>query len=490
MLNTTTNLFYNIILDADTYKGDHANQYPRGTRRIFSTIVARKPNKFTNEIVAEGHQYVIMQYLMTRVTMEMIDEAEIEYNEQGIEFNRAQWEHIVKKHDGKLPLRIRAVPEGTVVPVGTAIVTIENTDPECFWLTSYVETLFQRAEWKMTTVASISRSIRKQLLEVAQKTGTVEEHVMFSLHNFGDRGADSHESAIMAAMAHLSAGFAGTDCLQANRYIKHFYNTRKAYGSSVVASEHSVMCANANAEERDDYAAAVKMIDRLEELVEAVERGEKVIPLVSIVGDTYDMRRFAREFISVRLKGRIKRLGERGGKVVIRPDSGNAVTMPVEIVEILMEGFGYTTNDEGYKQLPGYVGVIQGDGINQESLGDILDLLVEKKLALGNIVFGMGGGLTHEAGRDEFSFSMKATAREDENGNWIDMFKDPITDVGKRSLRGRVTTYRDTEGRIFSERLELQDYNQGIEDMLETVYLDGELVKAYTFDEVRARAMV
>lgn len=488
MLNNT--LSYNFILDADTYKGDHKNQYPKNTRRIFSTIVARKPNKFTKNIVAVGHQYVIKQYLMTRITMDMIDEAEIEYMQQGQEFDRAAWEHIVTKHGGKLPLRIRAVPEGTVVPVGTAIVTIENTDPECFWLTSYVETMFQRAEWKMTTVASISRSIRKQLLDCAMKTGTVADHVTFSLHNFGDRGADSHESAVMAAMAHLMAGFGGTDCLQANRYIKHFYNTTNPFGSSVVASEHSVMCANTpDADARDDYAAAVKMVDRLEELVEAVERGEKVIPLVSVVGDTYDIYRFTREFIGTRLAGRIRRLGARGGKLVVRPDSGDAVKVPVEIVEILMDKFGYTTNEEGFKQLPAYVGVIQGDGINQESLGQILDTLVEKKLALGNIVFGMGGGLTHEAGRDEFSFSMKATARQLDDGSWVDLFKDPITDVGKRSLKGRVTTYIDQEGNIFSERIELQEYNQQITDLLETVFLDGEIVKEYTFEEARDRAM-
>lgn len=480
---------YNIVMDADLYKIDHINQYPKGTRTIFSTIVARKPNKYTDEVVVMGHQYVIKQYLLTRVTMEMIDEAALEAEEQGQEFNRESWEHIVTKHNGKLPLRIRAIPEGTVVPVGTAIATIENTDPECFWLTSYIETLFQRAEWKMTTVASICRAMHKDLLKIAKKTDTVEEHVAYAMHNFGDRGADAHESAIMAAMAHLSSGFVGTDCYQANRYIKHFYNTTKPFGTGVVASEHSVMCANTpDANARDDYAAAVRMVDRLEELLDARDAGKKVTPIVSIVGDTYDIYRFAQEYIGTRLKGRIERLGARGGKIVVRPDSGDPIEVPIEITKILMECFGYTTTENGYKMLPPYIGVIQGDGINQGSLRKLVRRLVDEKLALGNMVFGMGGGLTHEAGRDEFSFAQKATAREDANGVWHDLFKDPITDIGKRSLKGRVTTYRNSEGRIFSERIELQVFNNGITDMLETVYLNGELVKEYTFEEVVARA--
>lgn len=489
MLQNT--LPYNLVCDADSYKLDHVNQYPKDTTYIYSTIVARKPNAYTDEVVVLGVQYIIKQYLLTIVTMEMINEAALEAEEQGQDFNREIWEHIVTVHGGKLPLEIRSVPEGTVVPVGTAITTIVNTDPACFWLTSYIETLFQRGEWKMTTVASISRAIRKDLLKYALVTNTVAEYVDFALHNFGDRGADSHESAIMAAMGHLAAGFNGTDCFQANRYIKHFYNTKKPFGSSVVASEHSVTCAlcpDANA--RDDFAAAVRMVDRLEELLDARDAGKNVIPIVSIVGDTYDIYRFTREFIGTRLKSRIERLGARGGKIVVRPDSGDPLVVPLEVIEILMECFGYTTTVDGYRQLPAYIGVIQGDGINQGSLRKLVRKLVKDKLSLGNLVFGMGGGLTHEAGRDEFSFAMKATSRCDTNGVWHDLFKDPITDVGKRSLRGRVTTYRALDGRIFSDRIELIEFNKFLVDLLEVVYLNGELVKEYTFEEVRERAMV
>ena len=481
---------YNLICDVDSYKVDHVNELPVDTEFYYSTVIARKANEFTDHVVVMGLQPVIQMYLSTRITADMVEEAAEEIKNSGYQFRKDLWDIIVNEMEGKLPLEIRAVPEGTIVPVGTVIVTVVNTDKRFAWLASYIETILQRAMWKMTTVATICSAIRRDLLACAETTGTDAGHVLYALHNFGDRGADAHEVAVMAGIAHLSQ-FEGTDCLQANRYIKRLYGSDRHHGTSVVASEHSVMCGLADPVARDDYAAAVRMLDRLDEILTAIENGAtNLAPIVSIVIDTYNAYRFADEYIGIRLKGVIDRLGARGGKVVLRPDSGNAVEMPIEIIKLLMKNFGYTTNAAGFKQLPAHVGVIQGDGLNQKSLRKILRRLEEEKLALGNIVFGMGGGLTHEAGRDEFSFAMKATARCDSKGIWHDLFKDPITDIGKRSLRGRVTTYKCADGRIFSERLELQEVNKQIVDMLTTVFLNGELVTRYTFPEVLSRARV
>ena len=488
MFGTFSILPVNFILDVDSYKVAHKDEYPEDTAYIFSTVVARKPNKFTDKVVVTGHQMNITKYLAgVRVTYEAIDEAEIEITNAGYDFDRTPWERIIALHGGRLPLEIRCVPEGTVVPVGTAIATIVNTDPELPWLTSYVETPFQRDMWKGTTVASICRAIRVALLEYAEKSGTPLIHVDYCHHNFGDRGADAHEAAVNAGIPHLLQ-FEGTDCLQANRYIKHYFGETRHHGVSVEASEHSVMCSNSNAEERCDFGGFVKMLDRLETILDKIDKGAKLAPVVSIVIDTYDTYRAVKEFLGTRLKGRIERLGARGGKVVARPDSGNPIEMPIECINMLMDAFGYTVNEKGYKQLPAYIGVLQGDGINQESLRTILNRLDEEKLALGNIVFGMGGGLTHEAGRDEFSFAMKATARCTKDGVWHDLFKDPITDIGKRSLKGRVTTYRTADGRIFSDRIELQEVNKQLVDMLETVFLNGDLLIRYDFEQVIARA--
>ena len=487
MFNTKFDFSYSLILDVDSYKVDHVNEYPEDTTYIYSSIIARKPNQFSDRVVVMGHQYAILKYLSTRITMEMIDEAEAEIVNSGYDFRRDLWEIIVKEYDGKLPLEIRAVPEGTIVPVGAVILTVVNTDPRFFWLTSYVETLLQRIMWKMTTVASICRGIRQELKQFALKTDTVAIHVDYALQNFGSRGADSYESDYMSSFGHMTQ-FEGTDCLQSNLWIQRVYGSSRHHGTSVCASEHSVMCSNSNAEERCDFGGFVKMLDRLETILDKIDKGAKLAPVVSIVIDTYDTYRAVKEFLGTRLKGRIERLGARGGKVVARPDSGNPIEMPIECINMLMDAFGYTVNEKGYKQLPAYIGVLQGDGINQESLRTILNRLDEEKLALGNIVFGMGGGLTHEAGRDEFSFAMKATARCTKDGVWHDLFKDPITDIGKRSLKGRVTTYRTADGRIFSDRIELQEVNKQLHDVLETVFLNGDLLIRYDFEQVIARA--
>lgn len=470
----------NIILDIDSYKNDHGRMLPQDTQYIFSTIVPRKSNKYTSFVKAMGHQYAVKKYFTQKVEAWMIDEAETELQEQGFLFDRKRWQYILDKYDGYLPLEIRAVPEGMIVPVGVATVTLINTDPNCSWLTSYVETMFQRICWKMTTVASISYDLYNFLDRYMFKHTGIYGQANYHLHNFGSRGADSEEADYLSGVAHLSAGFNGTDCLQANRYIKYFYNTTKAYGGSVSASEHSVMCAWSDADKRDDYLAAAMMIDLLEDKI----KNKIGLPLVSIVADTYDIYRFTSEYIGITLKERIIKLGSQGGKVVIRPDSGDPEEVCIDIVKLLMDKFGYTINERGYKVLPPYIRVIQGDGINNDSIRKIVQKLDDEYLSLENIIFGMGGGLTHEAGRDEFSFSMKATARFD-GKVWHDLFKDPVTDVAKKSLKGHVTTYitRD-KTKIFSDRVELALSNPDIIDLMETIYKNGKVIKEYTFDEV------
>ena len=470
----------NIILDIDSYKNDHGNMLPANTEYIFSTIVPRRGNRYTNLIKSMGPQYVIREYLSQRVEPWMLDEAEQELREQGFTFERERWEYILAKYDGYLPLEIRAVPEGMFIPVGVATVTLVNTDPKCAWLPTYIETMFQRVCWKMTTVASLSADLYRYLDDMMEKHCGVRGKVNFHLHNFGSRGADSYESDILAGMAHLAAGFNGTDCAQANRNIKHYYNTQKAYGMSVSASEHSVMCTWSNSQTLDDLPAVEMMINLLRE---KVARGDS-FPIVSIVGDTYDIYRLTRDYIGGIYKQEIIELGKHGAKVVVRPDSGDPLTMCVEVIKILMEQFGYTVNKFGYKVLPPYIGVIQGDGINNDSIRHIVARLDRARISLENIVFGMGSGLTHDAGRDEFSFSMKATALFD-GKEWQDLLKRPISDLKKQSLKGHVTTYIDAAGNIFSDRIEAKAQT-GVRDLMETLYHNGKILKEYTFDEVLA----
>lgn len=467
----------NIILDIDLYKNDHGKMLPPGTEYVYSTIVPRRANRYTDYVKVMGHQYAIKEYISQPIEAWMIEEAETELKEQGFAFDRERWQYILDTYDGYLPLEIRAVPEGCIVPVGVATVTIVNTDPKCAWLTSYIETMFQRVCWKMTTVASISYDLYGYLDDMMMKHCGERGKVNFHLHNFGSRGADSYESDILAGMAHLAAGFNGTDCAQANRNIKYYYKTNKSYGMSVTASEHSVMCAWSDASKHDDLEAVEMMISLLED---KVANGEG-LPIVSIVGDTYDIYRLARDYIGDIFKARIIALGEKGARVVVRPDSGDPLTMCLDVIKILMDSFGYTVNKFGYKVLPPYIGVIQGDGINNDSIRHIVARLDKARISLENIIFGMGSGLTHDAGRDEFSFSMKATALYD-GKVWHDLLKRPITDLKKQSLQGHVSTYIDKRGKIYSARAE--EVTVGSKEILETVYRDGIITKEYTFDDV------
>lgn len=472
----------NFCLLCDSYKLHHYQEYPEDTRAIYSTVVPRKPSEYTDEIVAAGQTFAAAFLAGVRITQAMIDEAEIEVNQMGYEFNREGWEIILNEFEGRLPLRVMGVEEGTVVKPNTPILGIINTDDRFAWLVSYVETVVQRIMWKMTTVASQCRYLYKIIKAASIQSGADLSMVEYRLHNFGDRGADGEDGAIQAAIAH-AALFSGSDCTSANRYIKTLYRTDKAYLSSVDATEHSVMCSNSDAENKDDFGAAVMACDRLDAAVARAQRGIG-IPLQSVVIDTYDDVRFVQEYLGERLRDRII---DSGGTMVCRPDSGNPLTKPIEIVGLLHEAFGAIMNDKGYYVLSPCVRVIQGDGINEISAPAIIDNMLVAGYSMDNLVLGMGGGLTHGGGRDTFSFSMKATARLTANG-WVDLLKEPKTDINKKSLKGLVRTIVNREGVLETFKAE-NTYDLIVEDFgWRTYFYDGERVYVPNFDEVRSRA--
>lgn len=477
----------NFILQCDSYKLHHFAEYPADTEFIYSTVVPRKASKYTDQIVAMGQSFAAAVLAAVTITQEMINEAEIEVNQMGYEFNRADWEVIVNEFHGKLPLEIYGVPEGQVVKPNTPILGIINTDKRFFWLVSYVETVVQRIMWKMTTVATISRHIYKMLMNAALVTGADTSMVEWRLHNFGDRGADGQDAAVMAAIAH-GALFSGSDCLSANRYIKTIYNTQRAYLSSVDATEHSVMCSHSDADNKDDYGAAVLSVERLEEAVRRTQRGIG-IPLQSVVIDTYDDERFVKAYLGGdQLRERIMR---SGGTLVARPDSGDVETKATDVIGWLEEKFGTVEpTSKGFKVLHPSVRSIQGDGITVETVPLILNNLITKNYSLDNLVLGMGGGLTHGPGRDEFSFSMKATCRfgntKRGTSGWINLLKEPKTDASKKSLTGLAHAKYDENGEIVVST----EYESAFNNNPAWVcyYFDGRRQHIPTFDDVRARA--
>ncbi|CAB4162527.1 PncB Nicotinic acid phosphoribosyltransferase [uncultured Caudovirales phage] len=448
----------NIILNSDSYKYSQWNQYPEGTEIVYSYIESRGGK--WDSTVFFGLQMFLKEYLAKPVTMEDIDEAEAIILAHGEPFNRAGWEYIVREHGGKLPVEIRAVPEGTIVPNRNVLVTIENTDPECYWLTSFLETALLRAVWYPTTVATNSYESKKIIRRYLEKTGDVAG-LPFKLHDFGFRGVSSFESAGLGGAAHL-VNFMGTDTVAGLLYARKYYGADMA-GFSIPAMEHSTVTSWGRTNELEAYR---NMLNKY----------AKPGAILAAVSDSYDIYNACRMW-GTELKQQII---DSGATLVVRPDSGDPVEVVTQCLNILDTHFGSVVNEKGYKVLNN-VRVIQGDGINQATIANILEAAEKAGFSADNLAFGQGGALLQEVNRDTLKFAMKCSAARI-NGKWVSVFKDPITDQGKKSKQGRVTLFKNFNGEFYSG---VQDW---MKDQLDTVYLNGNIVKEYTFDEVRVNA--
>jgi len=465
----------NLIMMSDSYKVGHWMQNPEGTEYVHSHGGSRGSVSGFEWVVYFGMQIALKNYLVKQITMKDVDYAQSLIDAHlgpGI-FNRTGWERLVNKCNGFLPIRIRAVKEGMVVPTKTVLYTIENTDPEFPWIPSYFETLALKAAWYGSTVATNSFRIKLEIKNWLEKTADNLDSLAFALHDFGYRGVSSEESAQIGDVAHL-VNFFGTDTMGGLVAAIDYYNATGVIGFSVIASEHSTMCANSIAEERDDTPAIEKMVSILEQRC----KDTKSFQIVSCVADTYDTMRFVQK-VGTQYKDRIV---NAGGRFVVRPDSGDPVTVPIDCVTKLMKLFGYTINSKGYKVLPPYIRVLQGDGINFDTIHDILYFAAERGISAENFVFGMGGALLQGVTRDDYKFAQKASAIC-VNGVWRDVFKDPITDSGKTSRKGRLTTVQTYEGDIVSKRIE--DVLPTDTDLMDVVFENGALLRDQTIDEIR-----
>jgi nicotinamide phosphoribosyltransferase len=458
----------NLILNTDSYKVSMFKQYPAGTTGVYSYIESRG-GKY-DETVFFGLQSFIKEYLLEPITQADIDIADAILTAHGEPFNREGWEYILSAHNGYLPLIIRAVPEGTVVPVKNVLATIENTDPNVPWLTTWVETPILRAVWYGTTVATQSKFIKNIILGYLEKSGDPTT-IGFKLHDFGARGVSSLESAGLGGAAHL-VNFMGTDTITGLLYACEFYSADMA-GFSIPAAEHSTITSWGRDNEVNAYRNMVRQFG-------------KPGAILAVVSDSYDIYNACRLW-GTELKEDVV---ASGATVVIRPDSGDPVEVLPKMIQILGETFGYTVNDKGYKVLNN-VRLIWGDGINQLSIRSILGVLVDLNgWSADNIAFGMGGALLQQLDRDTQKFAMKCSAAE-VNGEWVDVFKDPITDKVKASKKGRVTLW--TSGGEFQTGVEQPtgwtDKGMGWTEALVEVFRDGKLITDYNFDEVRANSM-
>lgn len=456
----------NLILATDSYKHSHYLQYPPEARAISAYIEAR-PNDFAEEVLFMGLQPYLQDYLARPISQADIDEAEAICVAHGVPFNREGWQIILDEHDGYLPIEIRALPEGMIVPTGVPLVQVETSDPRLPWLATFIETALMRAIWYPTTVATLSRQCRLIIRAGLEKTSEdVEGQLPFKLHDFGARGTSSGESAGLGGMAHL-VNFKGSDTMEGLIAARRYYGADMA-GFSIPAAEHSTMTSWGRAREGAAYA---NMLDAFD--------GEG--KAVAVVSDSYDLDAALTGIWGGSLRDKVL---ARKGTLVVRPDSGDPVETPVRAVKTLWEAFGGTVNAKGYRVLDPHVRVIQGDGMTPATIAQLIDRLIAEGFAIDNIAFGMGGGLLQQVNRDTLRFAMKANAMRDAEGVWHDVAKVPATDPGKASKAGRQAVVQEDSRLVVRRRDEVAD----ADNLLRPVWRNGIMLVHLTFEDLRARA--
>lgn len=478
----------------DFYKADHRRQYPEGTTMVYSNLTARSAKLSpmvrdglggpVNGTIFFGLQHFIRTFLMDSFSLNFfqfpIDKVVSDYKavlDAGLGKDAVPVDHIVALHKlGYLPIEIRALYEGQYVPIGVPMLTIQNTHPDFFWLTNYLETVISASLWKPITSATIAFWYRVTLEGYAKATGSNPEFVKFQAHDFSCRGMSGIEDAALSGAAHLTS-FYGTDTVPALRLLRESYagGEEDILGCSVPATEHSVMSMGGS----DDEIGTFRRL-----ITELYPSG-----IVSIVSDTWDFWRVLSEY-AVTLKPQIV---ARDGKVVFRPDSGD----PFKIVcgdphsedpnaragaiQLLWDTFGGTVNAKGYKVLDPHVGLIYGDSITPRIMTDILNGLMMRGFASENIVFGVGSYTYNYTTRDTFGMAMKATAGT-VNGELREIFKDPktVSGVPKKSHRGLLRVLNTEKG------LEVVDRQQSAgSSMLDTVFHNGVMYENDTLGDIR-----
>lgn len=466
--------FWNIMLATDSYKASHHAMLPDGLEYGESYGESRGGEyPFT---LVFGMNYYLKSYLSgVQVTEEKIQEAIKFYNQHfGIDnvFNEEGWRYILEKYKGKLPLKIEALKEGTIIETKNILYKISSTDKKCVWLVNWVETLLMKT-WYPITIATNS-ILGKEILQYYHDLSGVTSNVDYLLHDFGYRGVASEEQAWIGGAAHLLS-FRGTDTVAGIRMLQNYYSAPMC-GFSVPASEHMVMTIRGRDKEIETYR----------EILRNHGKGTKFenVPL-SLVSDTYDVYNVC-NFISDDEECR-QLIMERNAPFVIRPDSGDPAEVLEKCLEIIAEKFGFEINEKGYKTVYSKIKFLQGDGITVHTMRDILEyLVVRKNWSIDNLIFGSGGGLLQSFNSDTLKFAIKASYAI-VDGEAIDVYKDPITSGGsKTSKRGMLYCIRDEHGHYSTmNHHEIDEHNISLKNnALEEVFYNGDILVDVTYDEI------
>lgn len=445
----------------DSYKQTQAVQHPPDTAAIYSHFLSR--GGMFPDTTFFGLQYLLKEYLCQPATLDNVAEAKdicAKHFGDPTLFQEDKWLHIVQHHEGFLPLRIKAVPEGMTVPVHNVLMTVESLCEKCFWTTDHSETLLVQ-NWYPTTIATMGRHIKENLRRWTEKTGGTDT-CDFKLHDFGFRGVSSVESAGLGGLAHL-VNFRGTDTMWALQFGRKYYHEDMA-GFSIPASQHSTMTAWGQDHEADAY----------QNMLTQFPTG-----MVAIVSDSYDIFNACREIFGRQLKAQVL---ARDGVVVIRPDSGHPPDVVKQVLTVLGDQFGYTRNAKGFKMLPPQLRVIQGDGVDYGMINLVCEHLYNSQWCTDNLSFGMGGALLQKLNRDTQRFAFKCSARKTQEGLWLPVSKNPVGDPGKRSRAGRMKLV-EAAGAFKT----VPEYEPG-EDVLQVVYDSGYMRSDTSLAKVRERA--
>lgn len=479
----------NLVLCSDGYKYSHPKFYGTEMTKMISYMESRG-GKFSNTVFY-GLQIFLKTYLEgIAITKEEVDEAyEILGTKHGVfgrddVFDRSKFDYIVNTYDGKLPISIKAVPEGTVVETKNVLFTIESLDPECAWLTNFLESILLQV-WYPITVATLSREVRK-IVDAAfikctsYDTATREFLVDFVLNDFGFRGVSSVQSARVGGSANL-VNFRGSDTVVASQMIRELYNTDIVYGLSIPATEHSIMTLKGEEGE----------LEMMRRVLTTYPTG-----LVACVSDSYNIFRACSQYWGQDLIDLIlSRPAEPGNQLVIRPDSGHVINTLKEIFVILFDKFGYSINEKGYKVLPPQIRVIQGDGVNIESIREIYEMLDVEGISPENLALGMGGKLLQAVDRDTLNFATKACFGI-VDGKEVNIQKNPVemdefgglSQSFKKSKKGKLKLIK-TETGYTTLTSNDEGFDEAKDELVE-VFRMGVITKEWTFEEIRERAKV
>jgi len=463
----------NRVMLADSYKYTHVKQYPKNIVGMYDYAEARS-GKIYEKTLFFGLQYILKRYFTAPITLNEVQEASFYADQHGIDFDLDGWVYIVTELGGKLPVEIRAIPEGKVIPVKNVLFTIESTDPKVFWIASWMETILMKV-WYTSNIATRSYYVRKMLEEFANETQD-EPNTSFQFHNFGDRGSSSVESASIGGVAHLAAGFMGTDNFNCISYADQYYcsNDQVVAGYSIPATEHS-------------STTSWGQENELEMIMNHLENN-KGKPIIAAVCDSYDYFKTIDAITKQDSEFQKKINSDEYPIFVIRPDSGDPVQVLNRTLDIMESNkVPFTVNKKGFK-VWNKMRIIWGDGINDTTIHQILSLFKFYKYSSENISFGSGGWLMQQHDRDTQGWAVKCSnvdiLNEDGSIEQRDVFKNPVTASNKISKKGKITTfYNKNTKEYFVDQVNLE-FDAAI-DILETVYKNGELVKSYSLNEIR-----